>query len=207
MNPSFKRTAGSILLAIAFLGLSAVPAQAQFGVSAGLDFDSVSDIETTTNTSENATVDNATGYHLGVVYDLGLGPLNIRPGFFYRKLGAYKFPESKSDVTAWEIPVDLRLTVLPTPVISAYVLGGPNAFFPQGEGEFDDDLKNVSYTFNIGIGADVSVPGAGLTLQPELRYEFGASDYIDKDVEVNDTSFEPSDRKLSAVALRLNVLF
>jgi hypothetical protein len=87
------------------------------------------------------------------------------------------------------------------------VLGGPNAFFPQGEGEFDDGLKDVSYTFNVGVGADVSIPNVGLTLQPELRYEFGASSYIDEDFEVGGANFEASDRKLSAFALRLNVLF
>lgn len=205
MYSSFGRTAGATLLAIIFLGWSPAPAQAQFGVSAGLDFDSLNDIETTT--SDNATVENSTGYHLGVVYDLGLGPLNVRPGFFYRKMGTYDFPGGLSDVTAYEVPVDLRFTVVPTPVVSAYVLGGPNAFFPRGEGEFDDDLEDVSYTFNIGVGADVSIPGMGLTLQPELRYEFGASDYVDEDIEVGDASFQPSNRKISAFALRLNVLF
>jgi hypothetical protein len=205
MYSSSVRTTKAFLFAITFLALSAAPAQAQFGVSAGLNFDSLSDIETTT--SNNATVDNANGYHLGVVYDLGLGPLSLRPGFFYRKVGTYEFPDETSDVTAWEVPVDVRLTVIPTPVISAYVLGGPNAFFPQGEGEFDGGLKDVSYTFNIGVGADVSIPNVGLTLQPELRYEFGASNYIDEDFEVGGANFEASDRKLSAFALRLNVLF
>lgn len=205
MHISIKNSASSVLLVLLLLGVSTLPARAQFGVSAGLNFDSLSDIETTT--SNNATIENANGYHLGVVYDLGLGPLSLRPGVFYRKVGTYEFPDETSDVTAWEVPVDVRLTVIPTPVISAYVLGGPNAFFPQGEGEFDDDLKDVSYTFNVGVGANVSIPNVGLTLQPELRYEFGASNYIDEDFEVGGANFEASDRKLSAFALRLNVLF
>jgi len=206
MYSSLQRTA-ALLLVVAVLGVAAVPAQAQFGVAAGLDFDSLDDIETTTSTSNNATVDNSTGYHVGVIYDLGLGPLNLRPGFFYRKVGSFEFPDGESDVTAWEVPVDVRVTVLPTPLVSAYVLGGPKAFFPQGDGDFDDSLEEVSYTFNVGVGADVSVPGVGLTLQPELRYEFGASEYLDDDFEVGGTSFEPSDQTLSAFALRLNVLF
>lgn len=206
MYPSFQRTA-AVLLVVAAFGFMSSPAQAQFGVAAGLDFDSLDDIETTTSTSNNATVDNSTGYHLGVIYDLGLGPVNLRPGVFYRKVGSFEFPDGKSDVTAWEVPVDVRLTVLPTPLVSAYVLGGPKAFFPQGDGEFNDNLEEVSYTFNVGVGADVSVPGFGLTLQPELRYEFGASDYLEDDFEVGGTNFEPSDQTLSAFALRLNVLF
>jgi len=207
MDTQVKRAISSALVALALVVGTAVPARAQLGASAGLGFDALSDIETTTNASENATLENATGYHLGLVYDLGLGAFNLRPGLFFRKVGTYEFPNSRSDVTTWEIPVDLRVTLLPTPLLSAYVLGGPKAVFPQGEDEFDDALEEVSYVFDVGIGADVSVPGAGLTLQPELRYEFGATDYVEDDFTIGDTEFEPSDRTLSAFALRLNVIF
>ncbi|MFB6280174.1 MAG: outer membrane beta-barrel protein [Salinibacter sp.] len=209
MRVSMKHIVSSTLLALVFLGVSALPAQAQFGIAAGANFDSVSDIQNGQNVSENAT-----GYHIGAVYDLGLGPVSIRPGLFYRKVGSYDFSDvtgadvEQLDVTAFEVPVDLRVTLLPTPLVSPYLVGGPNAFLPQSsEDSFDEDFEDVSFTFNIGVGANVSVPGVGLTLQPELRYEFGASDYISDDFDVGGTSFSPSDRKLSAYALRLNVLF
>jgi len=207
MRSSIKRISCSVLLALLLLGGTGTPAQAQFGISAGLDFDSVDDIETTTDTDENATLDNSTGYHLGVVYDLSLGPVSLRPGAYYRKVGTYDFPDSNSDVTAWEFPLDIRLTVVPIPVVSPYLVGGPKATFPQAEGEFEDQLEDVSYTFDVGVGADVSVPGTEWTLQPELRYEFGATDYVDESFEIGGTEFEPSDPKFSAVALRLTVLF
>lgn len=209
MPISMKNSVSSVLLVLVLFGVSTMPAQAQFGIAAGVDFDSVSDIQNAQNVDENAT-----GYHIGAVYDLSLGPVSIRPGLFYRKVGSYNFSDvsgaevDELDVTAFEVPVDLRVTVLPTPLVSPYVVGGPNAFLPQSsEDNFDEDFEDVSFTFNIGVGADVSVPGVGLTLQPELRYEFGASDYIDDDFEVGGTTFEPTDRKLSAYALRLNVLF
>lgn len=207
MRPQIKPVVCSILFAVVLMGAASSPAQAQLGVAAGLDFDSVSDIETTTNTSENATLDNATGYHLGVVYDLGLGPVNLRPGLFYRKVGSYEFPDSRSDVTAWEVPVDIRLTILPFPIVKGYVLGGPKAVFPRADGALDEELEDVSYTFNVGAGAAISVPGVGLTFQPELRYEFGATEYVSDSFTIGGTTFEPSDRKFSAVALRLNVIF
>jgi len=207
MRSSIKRISCSVLLALLLLGGTGTPAQAQFGISAGLDFDSVDDIETTTDTDENATLDNSTGYHLGIVYDLSLGPVSLRPGAYYRKVGTYDFPDSNSDVTAWEFPLDIRLTVVPIPVVSPYLVGGPKATFPQAEGEFEDQLEDVSYTFDVGVGADVSVPGTEWTLQPELRYEFGATDYVDESFEIGGTEFEPSDPKFSAVALRLTVLF
>lgn len=200
-----NRTWLSVVVAVALFGFSTAPAQAQLGVAAGLDFDSLSDIETSTN--NNATVENATGYHLGVVYELGLGPLNIRPGLLYRKVGSYEFPDSRSDVTAWQVPVDLRFSFLPVPFVQPYLLGGPNAVFPRADGDFGEEMEDISYTFNIGAGADISLPGLGLTLQPELRYEFGATDYVSEEFEIGGSTFTPSDRKLSAFALRLHVIF
>ena len=211
MHTSTKQVAYSSLLVLLLLGATSIPAQAQFGVAAGANFDSVSDIQDTGSARD--VQNTSTGYHIGAVYDLGLGPVSLRPGLFYRKIGSYDFSDVSSDVedldiTAFEVPVDVRVTVLPFPLVSPYVVGGPNAFFPRSsEDDFDDNFEDVSFTFNIGVGADVSLPGVGLTLQPELRYEFGASDYIDDDFEVGGSNFSPSDRDLSAFALRLNVLF
>lgn len=212
MNPkSIRLSFATLLAALVTLG-TAAPAQAQLGVSAGLNFDSVGDIETSTNTQ--ATLDNSTGYHVGAVYDLGLGPINVRPGLFYRKLGqTYEFPSSvlndgaSADVAAWEVPVDVRVTLLPTPVVSPYLLGGPKASFLQSDlDELDDELEEVSYSFVIGLGANISL-GPLFTLQPELRYDFGATDYISESFEVGGTEFTQEDPTLSAFALRLNVIF
>jgi len=212
MHTSTKSTAYSALFVLLLLGLVATPAQAQLGVAAGANFDSVSDIQDSGSAQDIQK--NSTGYHIGVVYDLGLGPVSLRPGLFYRKVGGYDFSDVQGadvddlDVTAFEVPVDVRVTVFPFPLVSPYVVGGPNAFLPRSsEDDFDDDFEDISFTFNVGVGADVSLPGVGLTLQPEFRYEFGASDYISDDFEVGGTNFSPSDRSLSAYALRLNVLF
>jgi hypothetical protein len=207
-HSSVKRIAGSALLALLLLGMSGTPARAQLGVAAGLNFESLDDIETTTDADQNATVENATGYHIGLVYDLGAGPVKFRPGLFYRNVGTYDFPEvGEVDVTAFEVPVDVRVSLLPASPVGPYLLGGPKAFLPQSENDaFGDGLEDVSFVFDVGVGADVSLPGAGLTLQPELRYEFGATDYVDESFEIGDTTFNPSERKLSAFALRLNVV-
>lgn len=205
MRSTIKHGLLSIVFALSLLGVMAVPASAQLGVAGGLNFESLNDIET--SAEDNATLENATGYHLGVVYDLGLGPLHFRPGLFYRKVGSYDLPEGRSDVTAWEVPVDVRFTVLPLPLVDPYLLGGAKAVFMQGEGDFDDGLEDVSYTLNVGAGAEFSLPGVGLSLQPELLYEFGATDYVDGEFQVGGTTFSPSERKLSAFALRLNVIF
>ncbi|WP_103019980.1 outer membrane beta-barrel protein [Salinibacter altiplanensis] len=209
MHTSTKQTPYSALFALLLLGLTVSPAQAQFGIAAGANFDSVDDIQDAENVQNTST-----GYHIGAVYDLSLGPVSLRPGLFYRKIGSYDFSDVSGsdvgdlDVTAFEVPVDVRVTVFPFPFVRPYVMGGPNAFLPQSsEDDFDDNFEDVSFTFNIGVGADVSLPGVGVTLQPEFRYEFGASDYIDDAFEVGGKDFSPSDQTLSAYALRLNVLF
>lgn len=212
MCSSFKRTAYSALFAALLLGIASTPARAQLGIAGGLNFESSDDIETT---SSSATLDNSTGYHLGLVYELGFGVATLRPGFIYRRVGTFEFSsealpqgESRFDVSAWQLPIDLRLSVLPTPLISPYVLAGPMATFPRGEDEFEDATEEISYSLNVGVGANISVSASPIQLQPELRYEFGASKFIEDDFEIGDTEFEPQDSpRFSAFSLRLNVLF
>jgi hypothetical protein len=120
--------------------------------------------------------------------------------------------DARYTVTAWEIPVDLRYTFLPTPIISPYLSAGPKATLPRGEDDFDDALTDITYSLNVGVGADISLPGLSWTLQPELRYTFGASGFFEEDREVtlgsNDVEFTPSDSpRLSSIALRLHLLF
>lgn len=210
MNALWTRTlsAVSALLLIAMLG--AAPAQAQFGIAGGLNFESSDDIS---GQGVDANFDNSTGYHIGIVYDAGFGPVNIRPGFFYRKVGTYNFGNvgggsANIDISTFEIPVDLRLNLLVTPVLKPYLLAGPMLTIPRSNAEgfadgFDDDFtEDVSLSANIGAGVQLSLPAVPFKLQPELRYEFGISDYVDTDaVEVSESP------KFSAFSLRVNVIF
>lgn len=213
MSHSLRYACTALLAAVLTMGLAA-PAQAQFGVAGGLNFESAEDIDTSTD--DNATLENSTGYHIGIVYELGLGPATIRPGFFYRRVGEFEFSEEslpdiddpRFNVSAWQIPVDLRLTVLPTPVVSPYVLAGPMVTLPRGEDEFEDATEEVSYSLNVGIGANISLPATSLKIQPELRYEFGATKFIKDDFEIGDTTFSPQEEpRFNALGLRLNLVF
>lgn len=201
------RLAFAGLLAVLFIG-TAGPAHAQFGVNAGLNFASADDIETG---NRSGTLENSTGYHFGVLYDVGLGPVDLRPAFIYRRIGEYKLNasalppnESRYDISAWEIPVDIQFT-FPFPLVSPYVIAGPMATLPRGDDEFDDALEDISYTLNVGVGGSVSL--GSVTLEPELRYEFGATGLIKEEFEVRDTEFSPGQSpQFSAFSLRLNML-
>ena len=213
MTANRSSLALSTLLALVLALGTAVPTQAQLGVAGGLNFESAGDIET--STTDNATLDNSTGYHIGLVYELGLGAATIRPGFFYRRVGTFEFApsalpqgENRFDVSAWQVPLDLRFTVLPTPLVSPYVLAGPMATFPRGEDDFDDATEEISYSLNVGIGANISLPATSLKIQPELRYEFGATKFIQDDFEIAGQDFSPQDSpNFSAFGLRVNVIF
>jgi len=213
MTANRSSLALSTLLALVLALGTAVPTQAQLGVAGGLNFESAGDIET--STTNNATLDNSTGYHIGLVYEFGLGAATIRPGFFYRRVGTFEFGpsalpqgENRFDVSAWQVPLDLRFTVLPTPLVSPYVLAGPMATFPRGEDDFDDATEEISYSLNVGIGANISLPATSLKIQPELRYEFGATKFIQDDFEIAGQDFSPQDSpNFSAFGLRVNVIF
>lgn len=199
----------SAVFALLFFVGTVSPVHAQLGVAAGLNFESADDIQAEEMDRE-ATLDNSTGYHVGLVYQLGGAGVSLRPGLIYRRVGVYEFSDDAGyEVTAWEVPVDLKLTVLPAPLVSPYVLGGAMATFPQGEEEFDDAMEEVTYSFNVGAGVEISIPGSPLILQPEFRYEIGASSFMSEEsVNIGGREFTPQESpQFSAIGLRLHLLF
>jgi len=99
--------------------------------------------------------------------------------------------------------------LLVTPVVKPYVLAGPMLTIPRsnadgfGDGDdFEDFTEDTSLSANVGAGVQISLPAVPFKLQPELRYEFGISDYVDTDIE--GVSESP---KFSAFSFRVNVIF
>src|SRR5690606_30396506 len=188
-------------------------AHAQLGVAIGLNFDSISDIDTG---DREATFDNATGYHLGIFYDLSAGPLAIRPGLFYRQVQNVKVDilEAGSritesfDLNLIEVPVDLRLRMA-LPLLKPYVLAGPVfGFSSTGDDDFKDALQELTVAANIGIGVEVSLPGFTPVLYPELRYSFGVSRFMKEELSIGDFTFEADDaQRLNTFMLRLGIRF
>ena len=182
-------------------------AQAQLGIAAGANFNNYSDIDTG---NAQATFENATGYHAGLFYDAGFGPLGLRIGAYYMDAGSIEFEENRPDfqsvdVTIFEFPVDLRYTILPTPIVSPYVLAGPTFRLVNTDDEVEDfTTEDFSVAANAGVGVEVSLPGSGLSLYPEVRYAFGIND-IAKDFGFQGAEEEGT--RLSMIMLRLGVKF
>lgn len=194
----------SLLLAVM---VSAPAATAQVGVAAGLNFDRFSDIE-----ADRTSFENATGFHVGIFYDLPLGPIAIRPGVFYMDVGTIDIERDGSvvesiDLNLFEVPVDLRIRMM-TPLIKPYATVGPVLRFASSDDEeFEDSLNNFSVAANIGLGLELGAPGAQIRLFPELRYSFGISNLTD-DVTFLGQQFSTEDNlRLNTFMVRLGVAF
>jgi len=199
----------SLTLLLAVVLVAASPARAQIGLTGGLNFNQLDDINAT---NANANFENSTGYHIGVFYDLGLGPVAIRPAVIYRQVGTYEFNDLPSgteeiNLNAIEIPIDLRWRVLPLPLVKPYLLAGPVLTFPQSEDDFDS-TESLNLNADIGAGVEITLPGIGFTLMPELRYGIATSSFLKDEFEIGDTDIQPQDEaRLNSVMLRLNVKF
>jgi hypothetical protein len=206
-----KTRTGMKLAACALLviGLSNRPAEAQVGLAAGLNFDSFSDIDAG---SGRATFDNASGYHVGLFFDLAAGPVALRPGLFYRNVRDVTFSVSEIertfDLSLIEVPVDVRVRMAAIPLIRPYALAGPVfSFASSTDPDYDEILKNLLVSANIGLGVEISVPATGIRLFPEVRYAFGISRLTrEEEFNVGGVTIRPEEgQSLNTLMLRLGI--
>lgn len=213
-RPSFVAL---LVLMLAGSGLLASPARAQFGVTGGLNFAQMDDFTSSVqNTSVNAAFDNATGYHVGLVYELGGGRWSVRPAAVFRTIGTYTLPQDPTvsdirdefDLQVVEVPFDIKLRLLDLPLIHPYLLAGPMASFPWGEGDFSDATEEIALSANVGGGINIETSWLPVSLQAEIRYETGVTDMLKNDFTVGGQTFEVrNDPRNSALSVRLNLLF
>lgn len=209
MNRLFS--ALSMLLFAGFV-LCAPAAHAQLGVSFGGNFQELTDIET----EPQATIDNAIGYHVGLFYNLGVGPLSLRPGVFYVDAGEFdaqieqgcndpeNCPTQTFDLQFVEIPVDIRFRTA-SPFVRPYFLVGPVFRFAETSDEaLKESLNQFTYAANIGLGVEIGNL-VGVKAHTELRYAFGVSRIFD-DAAFLGAMFTPDQEpQLNIWMLRLGV--
>jgi hypothetical protein len=200
-----------LTLILLLVGLASAPAaNAQLGVAAGLNFESFDDLDFG---SSSATFDNATGYHAGVFYDLGLGLASVRLGVFYRDIGNVAVTvagggnEYLFDLNMIDVPVDLRFNLTATPAVRPYILAGPVFSFPNsGDDTFGDELETVSVSGAVGAGVQIGL--GALTLYPEVRYGVGISRFMNDSFDIGGTTFTSDNtQRLNSVMLRLGIGF
>jgi hypothetical protein len=181
----------------------AQPTAAQLGIGAGLNYNDLDDIDV-----GGVSVDNSTGFHFGAFVNIGSGTLSLRPGVFYHRIGTYDLPSQDAlELSAVEVPLDLRLTIAPSGILDAYLLAAPVVTFPRCK-EFDQAVEDWQLTADVGVGLDIAVPGLGVSLQPELRYSMGVTNYFSDNFTIGGVTVMPDDseRRVSKFMLRLNVV-
>lgn len=212
MTNRYKYCLTACLLCACFAAAGVARAQG-LGITAGLNFNELSDIEIN---DQETTFDNAQGWHVAIWYDLPLGPLAIRPGIRYMDAGEL-YGEVEDgidlgdveqfrdfDVSLIEIPIDVRIR-LGFPILTPYVLAGPVLRFPTSSEENDDD-RLESFSFAGGLGAGVEVNLAGIRLFPEIKYTFGISRFTKEEFSVGGVDFRPDeDQQLNTVMLSLGI--
>ena len=110
------------------------------------------------------------------------------------------------DVSVIEIPLDLRMKVLPIPYINPYVMVGPMVALLQGEGDFGDATRRWALSGNVGGG--LSFAFGSVKIQPEMRYQFGLTDYISDGFTIGNETIDPVDQpQISALSVRLSLMF
>jgi hypothetical protein len=186
------------LAALAALTL-APAAHAQLGVAVGANFDRVSDIEG----NANATFNNASGYHVGVTLNLGVGPIALRPGVFYTDVGDLTTESGrKLDFDLVEAPVDVIFKI-PAPIVKPYVLGGPVFRFAQN-GDEDGQIEAEDFTVAGAVGAGIEVNTFVFRPYIEARYQFGLQRFT---TDIAGIPTGENDTKLNTFMIRLGLTF
>lgn len=190
-----------LCIGFALLGPAATHAQG-LGIAGGINYDDFSDIE--------ADTDRAQGYHIGLFYDVTLGPLALRPGIFYMDVGDIETSDTDAaqesfELQLIEIPVDARFRIGAAPLLKPYLMAGPVLRINASSDDFEGDAEDFSLAANAGAGLELTLPGSGLRLYPEVRYAFGISDFAD-DVGGISTA-DDSSARLNSFMLRLGIAF
>ncbi len=185
-----------------------------FGATAGLNFIGLDDIDVL---DASTTYDSRTGYHVGGFAEIGFGPLGIRAGLLYVNAGPLfeglaDIPgvpadfDDGFDVTFFAIPIDLQYRI-PLPIARPYLLAGPELRFnTTSSDKFEDNFKDSILMGNIGAGVEFSLPIVGLSVAPELRYEFNLEGMTKDDLSIDSIDLLSGDEQdLKGWAVRVHL--
>jgi len=189
-----KKITLSLLALLLCIGLSAQP---RVGIKGGLNFNSIKDVKWSSE-----TIDNATGWHVGVV-SLAKLPLGFafQPELLY-SVKNYGSKDSKFNLCYVEVPLNLqwgidmilfRPFVMASPYISYLTSVGGEA----SKWKKDKKLNNFDYGFGLGFGLDL------WKIQVTGKYNWG----LGKLGNIKEDKWELNDSSLMGFQLSLALLF
>ena len=157
------------LTLIAFLSTSLLQAQFEFGVKAGLNYDSLGDVNYTDISATQLSAGSKTGFHVGVYGKLDLLLFYLRPELQFTKINS-GFQNTDIGLSKIEAPILLGYKVLGP--LSAFA--GPSFQYILDENIEGTTLTDIEENFTVGlqIGTRLSLGRFGLG----IRYERGFTD-------------------------------
>ncbi|MGH1387783.1 outer membrane beta-barrel protein [Kordia sp.] len=188
------------LLCLALLLVSA-SCFAQFGVKAGLNFNSNGELREVITTGENILEDSGDakiGYHVGVYYEINFSKLYLRPEIVYTKTKS-EYTSNAYDMSKIDVPVLVGIDVIGPLSIFA----GP-AFQYTLDNDFENntisDVKN-DITVGFNFGAAVKIGNIGL----DVRYERGFSENEASILDTNNVQIGTLDSRPSQIIFSLSL--
>lgn len=156
------------LTLIAFLSTSLLQAQFEFGVKAGLNYDSLGDVNYNDISATQLSAGSKTGFHVGVYGKLDLLLFYLRPELQFTKINS-GFQNT-----------DIGLSKIEAPILLGYKALGPLSVFAGPSFQYildeniEDKLTDIEENFTVGlqIGTHLSLGRFGLG----IRYERGFTD-------------------------------
>ncbi|MFK7750808.1 MAG: outer membrane beta-barrel protein [Kordia sp.] len=190
------------LLCLVFL-LASATCLAQFGVKAGLNFNSNGEfkLQDVINAGENIVEDSGDakiGYHVGAYYEINFSKLYLRPEIVYTKTKS-EYGSSAYDMSKIDVPVLVGIDVI-----------GPLSIFagPAFQYTLDNDLENNTIsdvrndiTVGFNFGAAVKIGNIGL----DVRYERGFSENEANILDSNNIQIGTLDSRPSQIIFSLSL--
>ncbi len=187
------------VLCLVFL-LASMTCFAQFGVKAGLNFNSNGELREVLTVGENILEDKGDakiGYHIGAYYNIDIGKLYLRPEVVYTKTKS-EYGSSSYDMSKIDVPLLVGLKVI-----------GPLSVFagPSFQYTLDNDFENSTIsevrndiTAGLNVGAAVKFGNIGL----DVRYERGFSENEASILDTNNVSIGTLDSRPSQIIFSLS---
>lgn len=203
------------LFAILLLALMAVPAfsQFKFGIKAGASTTTVPEYNSTTgSTTIQSLKDAAWGFHAGIFFRAGLGPVYLQPEVVFAS-NTYEYNVTQVAGSP-AVVLDQKFNRLEIPVLVGLKLGplrlnaGPSARVPIGspknliqDPNFDRLYRGTTFGYQAGIGVDILN-----TLTLDARYGGSLAKKFGDDVQIGGANFRLDDRQPSII-LSLGIMF
>jgi hypothetical protein len=161
-----------IVLVLCLIGSTMTYGQLEYGVKAGLNFNTNGELTQIGNDISNIDPDSKTGFHVGIyAKSSGESSLYIRPELIFTK--------TKSDYDG----TDFDMSKLDLPILVGFEIFKPLSIFagPSLQYILETDLKDVQlddvendFSVGINIGAALDFDGFGV----DVRYEKGLSENL-----------------------------